>query len=131
MHLMDLFIPIEPVPWQRVFPFQGRLVTPKETRAFQRTVGRLAKYAMGNRAAFKTPLAVRVLFKLQQPDKFRKRPFPDVKMDIDNLTKNLFDGLNGIIWDDDGRIVEIRIEKIWSTFGAGSISLRVFEAEVK
>ena len=43
-----------------------------------------------------------------------KRYYPTVKPDIDNYQKMIFDGLNGLIWEDDAQIVSVDAEKYYS-----------------
>lgn len=125
--LFNAIFPVEPVPWQRAIPVRGGgMRTAAETRIFENTVKQLGRYAMGPRRLLDMPLEVEVTFMMTQPDRFRKRPFPDVKNDIDNLTKALFDSLNGIVWTDDGRIVKVTAKKLW---GSGAICLRVYPAQ--
>lgn len=39
---------------------------------------------------------------------------PTTKPDVDNLEKTYFDALNGLIWDDDGQIIDVRTRKYYS-----------------
>ena len=39
---------------------------------------------------------------------------PKVKADLDNLAKSLLDALNGLVWDDDARIVHLELDKYYA-----------------
>ncbi|WP_207695550.1 RusA family crossover junction endodeoxyribonuclease [Enterococcus sp. DIV0212c] len=39
---------------------------------------------------------------------------PNTKPDIDNYVKAVFDGINGIIWKDDARVVDLKTSKYYS-----------------
>ena len=39
---------------------------------------------------------------------------PIVKPDLDNYTKSILDALNGLIWDDDAKIVHMELDKFYS-----------------
>ena len=56
------------------------------------------------------PLAVAMTFYLPRP-KRSKREYPSVRPDIDNYCKAVMDALNGMIWQDDGQIVQLEASK--------------------
>ena len=56
------------------------------------------------------PLSLRVEFYLLQPKSVR-RQYPAVKPDLSNLLKAVEDALNGLLWTDDSRIVELVVHK--------------------
>lgn len=35
------------------------------------------------------------------------------KMDLDNLSKAVMDGMNGVVWEDDQQVIELRIRKFY------------------
>ena len=41
---------------------------------------------------------------------------PDKKPDVDNYAKTVMDGINGILWTDDARVVKLEIEKFYSDY---------------
>ncbi|MBE3586550.1 MAG: RusA family crossover junction endodeoxyribonuclease [Thermoanaerobacter sp.] len=58
------------------------------------------------------PLVVAMTFYLLRPKSRPKREkWPDRRPDLDNLVKSVKDALNGIIWTDDARIVDMRARK--------------------
>lgn len=99
-----------------------RLYDPKKVSIFKRQLGMLARQQMLDRGLdpFDGPLEVRMEFyrpvqaSLSQKERARRLSGvhrPTVKPDLSNYIKALEDGLNGIIWIDDNRIVQIVAEK--------------------
>lgn len=102
-----------------------RLYDPEKVAAFKRQLGMLAKQQMLDRGLdpFDGPLEVRMEFyrpvqtSLSRKERARRLSGdhrPTVKPDLSNYIKALEDGLNGIIWIDDNRIVQIVAEKKYS-----------------
>ena len=58
-------------------------------------------------------LSVSMILRLPRPKgaSARKRPWPAVKPDLDNLAKGVLDAANGILWVDDAQIVQLSVEK--------------------
>ncbi|WP_347975356.1 RusA family crossover junction endodeoxyribonuclease [Limosilactobacillus fermentum] len=102
-----------------------RLYDPEKVAIFKRQLGMLAKQQMLDRGLepFDGPLEVCMEFhrpvqaSLSQKERARRLSGvhrPTVKPDLSNYIKALEDGLNGIIWVDDNRIVQIVAEKKYS-----------------
>lgn len=102
-----------------------RIYDPKKVTVFKRQLGRLARQAMKERCLepFDGELTVRFEFyrPVQKSISQKERAMrlsgvhrPTVKPDLSNYIKALEDGLNGIIWIDDNRIVQIVAEKKYS-----------------
>lgn len=102
-----------------------RLYEPKKVNVFKKQLGLLAKQQMLDRGLepFDGPLEVCMVFyrpvqaSLSQKERARRLSGvhrPTVKPDLSNYIKALEDGLNGIIWIDDNRIVQIVAEKKYS-----------------
>lgn len=60
------------------------------------------------------PVAVTLSFFLERPTRTRHKDFPMGKPDADNLGKQVLDACNGVIWDDDARVVNLSIDKRWA-----------------
>jgi Holliday junction resolvase RusA-like endonuclease len=61
------------------------------------------------------PLGVGLIFNLIRPTSIsKKRKWPSVKPDLDNLSKSVLDALNGVYYTDDSRICEMVIRKRYS-----------------
>lgn len=102
-----------------------RLYDPKKVTVFKRKLGILAKQQMLDRGLepFDGPLEVRMesyrpvqasISKKERARRLSGVHRPTVKPDLSNYIKALEDGLNGIIWVDDNRIVQIVAEKKYS-----------------
>lgn len=102
-----------------------RIYDPKKVTVFKRQLGRLARQAMQERCLKPFDGELTVRFEFYRPvqasisRKERDRRLsgihrPTVKPDLLNYIKALEDGLNGIIWIDDNRIVQIVAEKKYS-----------------
>lgn len=102
-----------------------RLYDPKKVAIFKRQLGMLARQQILDRGLepFDGPLEVCMEFhrpvqaSLSKKERARRLSGvhrPTVKPDLSNYIKALEDGLNGIIWVDDNRIVQIVAEKKYS-----------------
>lgn len=102
-----------------------RIYDPKKVTVFKRQLGRLARQATQERCLKPFDGELTVRFEFYRPvqasisRKERDRRLsgihrPTVKPDLSNYIKALEDGLNGIIWIDDNRIVQIVAEKKYS-----------------
>lgn len=108
-------------------PRQGRgghFYTPKETQVCEQIVATYAKLAMGRSKPFAGPCLVRVDIFMQPP----KKPlniYP-CKGDLDNRCKLLFDGMNGIVWNDDKQVVRLIASQF---YGRDHALIRVTEID--
>lgn len=102
-----------------------RLYDPKKVTVFKRKLGMLARQQMLDRGLdpFDGPLEVCMEFyrpvqtSISRKERSRRLSGvhrPTVKPDLSNYIKALEDGLNGILWVDDNRIVQIVAEKKYS-----------------
>jgi len=98
-----------PVPQGRPrFARAGRFVStydPPESLDWKRTV-QAQVIAAGPGAPMEGPLALRLVFILLRPKSIpKKRLFPTVKPDVDNLVKAIKDAMSGVVYRDDAQIV--------------------------
>lgn len=102
-----------------------RLYDPKKVTVYKQQLGYLVRQAMQERGLEPFDGELTVRFEFYRPvqtsisRKERSRRLlgvhrPTVKPDLSNYIKALEDGLNGIIWIDDNRIVQIVAEKKYS-----------------
>lgn len=102
-----------------------RLYDPKKVAVYKKQLGYLARHEMQERGLepFDGELEVRFEFyrpvqasisKTERARRLSGVHRPTVKPDLSNYIKALEDGLNGIIWIDDNRIVQIVAEKKYS-----------------
>lgn len=98
-------IPGPPASWQRATVVGGRTLTPKAMRSAKRHArAALASAALAGRWEPATePVRLTLVF-------VRNRK-PDAVPDGDNLAKMVMDSGNGILWDDDCRVVELHATK--------------------
>lgn len=81
-------------------------------------------------APLEGPLSVRLTFYMLRPSTARKRMYPEVKPDWDNLAKSTTDALNGIAWPDDCAVIDCMVQKRYAkpTDRVGAlISIEVME----
>jgi Holliday junction resolvase RusA-like endonuclease len=107
-------IAIEPVPKARARSTRfGRHYTPQRTKNYETTLRQLFRVYWGSRPILLGPLDVSILFYIERP-KTVKRQFPSVRGDIDNFLKSVLDAMNGTVLKDDGQIVRLLGEKLYS-----------------
>jgi len=124
--MIQLKFKINPIAKGRPRIGNGRAYTPAKTRIFEHSIQTLAKHYMrlnGRIEPLRGPLEVLVAFHLKKPKSVR-RELPEVKPDLDNLVKGLFDGCNGVLWIDDAQICMMSVTKTYS-LGEGFIELIV------
>ncbi len=79
--------------------------TPARVKAWQADVGWAAKQAIhmvDGEFPMANPFEVSLIFKLADMR----------RIDIDNLSKAVLDGMNGIVWKDDDQVIDLHIRKI-------------------
>ena len=105
-----------------------RVYTPGKVTSYQNEVRDQVVRAYGYDAEYPifpkgSALAVDVDFVTKLPKSHKgsrikspmKMHWRDNGDDIDNLAKSVLDGLNGIIWEDDRQITEMRMRKLWAS----------------
>lgn len=83
---------------------RGRGYTPARIKAWQADVGWAAQeylHGQGKYETFAGPFIVVLVFRLGD----RRR------IDLDNLSKAVLDGLNGIVWEDDRDVINLNLWK--------------------
>ncbi len=85
-------------------------------------VRHVAKQAMiehGQEHKFALNVQVSILFILKRPKSVSKnRSMPNVKPDIDKLARGILDALDGICYDNDSKVVELQLRKVYESDGA-------------
>lgn len=106
----------------------GRVYYPSAYSKFKAAAAR----AISGAAAFilsrpkACALAVCLTLRLSRP-KTTKLSHP--KPDVDNYAKSVLDAANGILWDDDSQIVDLRVTKEWAAPGEpGNIQITMRHA---
>ncbi len=109
------------------------------TDVWQKTVGWWATAAMRGREIFIGPVGVSLLFVMPRVTRTKptaktpqgrvlhsERALPDVKPDIDKLERSTLDGLSGIAFEDDARVVYSQSGKVYvGDFGFDEPGCRV------
>ena len=83
-------------------------------------------------------LAVEIIFYRELLKSFSKKKIeqalagqirPNTKPDIDNYVKAVFDGINGIIWKDDARVVDLKTSKYYSDRPRTEVIVRTLDSQ--
>ena len=117
---LKVFIPGKPEPLRRHrTAVRGRRAIqydPPENKANKALIQSYASIAMarqGVRGPYQCPLRVEFFFCFERPKSARRRLFPSVKPDVDNLQKLVMDALNGVVWQDDALIVQAEAYELY------------------
>lgn len=132
--MIKITLNIDPHAWARVgeaiiFP-KGKKpfihhYTMKDMQEYQDTIKSIVRSRLpADWTLLDEPLVVDMIFYLVSPQKPRW-PVPAVKPDDENLSKNISDAFNKLIWFDDSRVVDRRIRKLYSATGKGYIEIRI------
>lgn len=104
---------------------KGFAYTPSKTRQYENEVAQLLKKQYWG-LPLKGPISVAITFLFERPKKPKHSVWHIVKPDADNLTKGVCDSANGIIWEDDAQVCELRVFKKYAPEGrAPQIILQV------
>lgn len=122
-----------PVPWGRagariVYPRDRshkpfiQFYTTKETENYEKEVRLAARYVAGDAAPLDQPLGIliRIFLPLLKTSEKKRAAMlrgdilPATRPDIDNYIKAALDGMNEVIYVDDGRITDICVRKRYS-----------------
>jgi Holliday junction resolvase RusA-like endonuclease len=116
--IRNIVIPLDPFAKGRPRFGKGFTYTPAKTRKQERDLIAQIRLRWQDEP-WTGALAVAVRFTVKRPKsvKVKKRPWPAVKPDVDNMVKSLFDCSNGIIWDDDAQVVSLNAEKTYGKDG--------------
>lgn len=115
-----------------------RLYDPKKTADYKKYVKASAQ-AQWTQEPFTGPLEVDIRIYRQIPKSTSKKRRqakndglirPIVKPDIDNYTKMILDGLNGITWQDDSQVVMLSANKYYSDDPRVEIEIRELDHNV-
>ncbi len=127
-----------------ILGFGGRPImsvhTDEKTAAYENLIKLAAQRAMDGRPPITVPVQVLVTASIEPipswSDKKRqgaidcgsykgKREAPDKKPDLDNVIKAVLDGCNGVVFNDDVRVVSLFIEKRYAAIEGLHVSVLV------
>jgi len=115
---IDIVVPVSPVSKSRprFNKDTGAVYTPKKTIKAEEAIGMMANIAMGSEKPLLDPVVVECLFYLKRTKASIKRgdEYPVTKCDVDNLSKTVLDGMNGIVYEDDAQVVVLLAKKAYS-----------------
>ena len=119
MRKTELFFPYEPKSKGRPrFTRTGHTYTPQITRDYEKQIGDF--YKENTSDYYDSPIKVSLVFYMPIPKSTSKKKMELMKSgairhtkkpDSDNLAKAVLDGINGVAFEDDKLITELRIKK--------------------
>lgn len=108
-------LPGPPLPWKRANSFEGRRFTPKEQRAYQRTLA----FAFLAKRPQDWPLKARYALLVEAT-------FTDHRWhDLDNMGKQVMDALNKVAWADDSQVDDLHVKRMPPSKTAPGLSVRI------
>ncbi len=98
----------------------AKMYTPEKTANYETLVALAAQQAMVGRTLLAGPVEVQMAILLPIPASWSKKKqaaalagqvYPTKKPDADNVVKAIFDGINGVVWNDDVQACDIVVRK--------------------
>ena len=83
---------------------ENRAYTPKETKFYEQQIAKAYRLAANGFTFGECPVEIWITAVFPKA-KTSKKDYPTLKPDIDNIQKAVFDGLNGIAYNDDKQIL--------------------------
>lgn len=125
----SITFPFSPVAKARPRVFRKVTITPTKTVEFEQRV-KLHLMTVSP-PLLEGPLKAEVTFYFKRPKSVsvKKRPYPSIKPDLDNLQKSLFDSMNGMLFHDDSQIVDLEVKKRYGD--SGKIDLMISQIVIK
>lgn len=106
------------------------IYTPKSTQAYERQIAKAYKLAANGFTFGECPVEIWITAVFPKA-KTSKKEYPTIKPDIDNIQKAVFDGLNGIAYNDDKQILTAVIHKTFCKLDGEEPRLLVAVMEYK
>ena len=117
-------VPGDPVPKARARAHQKAQgichYTPKTTKQFEKAVRTMAMQFSRAKPEKRTPIRLHLIAVFTRPKYMMGSKYDDgliehvVRPDLDNVLKAVKDSLNGLLYDDDGQVCQIRCEAYWA-----------------
>lgn len=112
------------------------LYTPEKTVSYESTVALAASQAMSGRQLIAGPVYVLMSIVLPVPRSWSQRKqnealagvlVPTTKPDMDNVIKAVFDAINGVVWNDDAQVADLRVTRRYGGTPGVSVIVSVLE----
>lgn len=91
------------------------IYTPAKTRSYERQIAKAYTTAANGYSFGDKPVEIWITAVMPKAKTSRKK-YPTIKPDIDNIQKAVFDGLNGLAYNDDKQILAAVIQKCFCMF---------------
>ena len=113
-----------------------RMFTPEKTATYENLIATAAHGAMRGRppveGAVSVDLDIRLMVPMSWSAKRRGQALeglihPTKKPDADNVTKSIFDAMNGIVWGDDVQVVRLSLRKRYGATPGVTVAVRGVE----
>jgi len=140
---IQFVVPGQPVAKGRPkFARRGNFVTaysPAKTVNYEGLVAHSASVAMAGKDLIQGAVSVELDIRLQIPESWSNKKkmaaangeiAATKRSDIDNITKGIFDGMNGVVWRDDGQVVEAIQRKRYSQTPGVVVIVRELDLKV-
>ena len=113
----------------------GHAYTPKTTKEYEKEIRDCYITQDGRKHDGSVTVDIEAIFKIPESwtkkkkwETIDKGKRPEVRPDIDNIVKIVMDALNGIAYDDDSQVVEIKARKIYA-LGYEGVHINVEEVK--
>lgn len=113
------------------FTKQGHTYTPPKTAAYEQAVRMAWKHMDGGAIAARSPLKaeIKAYFAVPVSASPKRAKAMDgtpctKRPDADNIAKIILDALNGLAYEDDAAVYDVRVEKRWTIHG-GRVEVRI------
>jgi len=140
---IQFVVPGQPIAKGRPkFARRGKFVTaysPAKTVNYEGLVAHAASFAMAGRDLIQGAVSVDLDIRLQIPESWSNKKkiaaangeiAATKRSDIDNITKGIFDGMNGVVWRDDGQVVEASQRKRYAETPGVVVIVRELDLKV-
>ena len=113
-------VPGEPIGKGRPRFYNGRAVTPEKTRVYEENVAIHARVATKEIMSGSVGIYICAFFGVPKSASKKKkeelvdRIYVEKKPDADNIAKTIMDAMNGICFEDDSQIADLRVVKVYT-----------------
>ena len=117
---------------QRFVRRTGHCYTPAQTVNYQTLLHNAARPLFAGKQPSLNPFKVEIIISKVPPESWPKKKLAEVfsgellpigKPDVDNVSKIILDGLNGIAWRDDAQVVDLRVVRVWASSEKVTVTL--------